>query len=135
MKNFTRTAITIGIAFFVIILPIISNAQSSVTLDGGLVQCDGIGEGKPRCGFTQLISGAQYLIQWMIMVAVPIATLVFAYAGVLFMFSSNESNISRAKGIFSKVLIGFFLMLAAWLIVHTLLSLLIDDKSFLLFFK
>jgi len=105
----------------------------------GLVKCEGaltadeIGK-KDKCDFAQLIETIKYLINWMIYITVPIVIVIFAYAGFLFM-TAKESNISKAKHIFSNVVIGFFFMLAAWVIVHSILKFLVRNDSYLFFFN
>jgi hypothetical protein len=54
--------------------------------------------------------------------AVPIAAIMFAYAGFLMLTSGGEtSKRAKAKSIFVNVAIGLALVAAAWLIVHTIL--------------
>jgi hypothetical protein len=53
--------------------------------------------------------------------AMPIAGIMFAYAGVLFIFSQGGETTTKAKGIFGNVVIGIVLVAGAWLIVKTIL--------------
>ncbi|MCC6323641.1 hypothetical protein IT400_02510 [Candidatus Nomurabacteria bacterium] len=55
--------------------------------------------------------------------ATPLAAIIFAYAGFLLIFSgANEHNKGKAKSILGKVLVGYVVALAAWLIIHTILT-------------
>lgn len=105
----------------------------------GIIKCEGaltadeFGK-KDKCGFAELIESVKYIINWLIIIAVPIVTLVFAYAGFLFM-TGKESNISKAKTMLPKVVWGFVAMLGAWLLVTTILKFLVRDDSYLFFFK
>ena len=55
--------------------------------------------------------------------AIPIAAIMFAYAGFMLVTSGGASEQrTKAKGIFVSVAIGLALAAACWLIVHTLLS-------------
>ncbi len=136
-----------GFFMLLIMASVMVTAGSSVTSSAHaqapgkpLVQCEGFllpaeqGTDKKTCNFAELINTVKYLINWMIIVATPIVTVLFAYAGFLFM-SAKEKNISHAREIFAKVGIGYFFMLAAWLIVKFILDALVKNQSYLFFFK
>ena len=54
--------------------------------------------------------------------AAPIAVLMFMWAGFIFIFhSDNPGEISKAKGIFRNVVVGFVLALAAFLVIKLIL--------------
>lgn len=53
------------------------------------------------------------------------AALLFAYAGWLYM----TSNHSKGQQIFTDVLIGFLIVLSAWLIIDTIMRVMIGSKS------
>ncbi len=76
------------------------------------------------CGYADLITMANTIIKFLVLdVSVPIATIAFVYAGFLYMTSAgNEGQISKAHEIFRKVIIGFVIAAAAWLIVHFILA-------------
>ena len=58
--------------------------------------------------------------------AVPIAALMFAYAGFLMVTAGEEAASARtkAKGIFTNALFGLVLAAACWLIVKAILDIL-----------
>lgn len=92
-----------------------------------LIVCDG-----PSCNFGHLIQLAQNVITALILLASFIAVIAFIYAGFILMTSGgNESKKTQAKEIFKKVFIGYLWILAAWLIVYTITSLLEDGFSLL----
>ncbi len=72
------------------------------------------------CNLEQLV---QNIINYLIGLSIPIAVGLFAWAGIL-LFTSAESpaNITKAKKIFSSALIGFVIVISAWLIVQTVLT-------------
>lgn len=75
------------------------------------------GEVKNPCGFGHIITLSSAVINWLISIGVIIATMGFAYAGFLYITAAgSEEKIKHAHSIFVKVLIGFTLMLGAWLI-------------------
>mgnify|MGYP001567617587 FL=1 len=65
--------------------------------------------------------------------ALPIAGIMFAYAGFLMVTAGDEAAgaRTRAKGIFMNALIGLILAAACWIIVNTILSVLGFNGSWL----
>ena len=66
-------------------------------------------------------------MKYLILLAVPIASLLFAYAGFLY-FSSGVSAQKEAKGIFTDVLFGFVIALCGFLIVDTIIKTLVNGN-------
>lgn len=85
------------------------------------------------CGFNELIAMVNHIIKFIIVdIATPIAAIVFVYAGILLIFSGGDSGkITKAKAMLKNLVIGFVIVLAAWLIVNTILSTLGFTGSFL----
>ncbi len=131
----------ISIAFFFIILaPSVIFAQSSGFAPfggGGLIPCgtdvrqvDGTTKFSGMCTFDDLIRGVNGLIQFMFYLAVPLATVAFAYAGVLYLTASGDTGkISQAHKIFRLVVIGLIIMFSAWIIVHTIAGALLKEPD------
>lgn len=86
----------------------------------GLITCDGI---TVPCTFEKLLLMVNKIIRFLIFViGVPIVVLSFAYAGfVLVTSGGNPSKKEEAKGIIGKAVTGLIILLAAWLIVKTVL--------------
>ena len=108
-----------------IIMPAFSSAK-------GLVPCGGAGE--PSCDFNAFIILIDKIINFMIIdLALPIAGIMFAYAGFLMVTAGDEAAgaRTRAKGIFMNALIGLILAAACWIIVNTILSVLGFNGSWL----
>lgn len=96
-------------------------------LEGGIVpDCEGFG-----CTFNHLIQLVENGINFVILLMVPIAAVAFAYAGYLLLFSGgNPDKRRKARSVFIKVAIGIVVVLAAWIIVATILRTLgITDGS------
>lgn len=88
-------------------------------LFAGLVPTCGAG----GCGWSDLFKLGDNILNWLIMIAVPVAALAIAYAGWLFIWgSTNSGSRSRANAILRSVLIGLGATLAAALIVKAILS-------------
>ena len=106
----------------VIVMPVFSFAAQDPEL-GGLVPCDNV---NTPCNFTAFMTLINKVIDFIFKyMAVPIAAIMFFYAGFLMVTSggSSESK-TRAKSIFSNAVLGLVAAAAAWLIVKTILSIL-----------
>lgn len=75
------------------------------------------------CGFSTLVTLGNNIINFLWRdFAAPFAVVLFMWAGFLFMFKSgSSSDLSKAKGIFWNVVVGFIITLAAFLIIKFLL--------------
>lgn len=111
------------------LIPLIAQAAlvpcglgSDVNTFSGSISCD-------LCDVGQLI---QNIINFMVGISIPIAVVLFGWAGIL-MFTSGASEPQRTKGkkIFNTVFIGFVIVISGWLVVQTILSVLVDDKFFI----
>ncbi len=83
------------------------------------------------CGFPQFMQLISNVLRFLTLLSIPLATIAFAYAGwELITSNGNEGKMERAKEIFTKVVIGFVIVLAAWLIVRTITSALLDPGAY-----
>lgn len=91
-----------------------------------LIVCDG-----PSCQFSDLILLVNNLIHDLVLISTLLAVIVFVWAGFLLLTSGgNKSTYDKAKGMLWKVLIGYLWILAAWLIVYTITSVLLKDAGY-----
>lgn len=106
-KKFSVAVLT-GIIFAI---PLIGLAQIGIP-------CNGI-----DCGFNDLITLANNIIKFlMFTVAVPLAALGFMWLGVQVLLHPNEAAAkSKAKEIAGNIAMGFGIILAAFLLVKTVL--------------
>ncbi len=85
-----------------------------------LIPCDGA---SVKCGFPQLIQLANNVINFLILVSIPLATISFMYAGFLYLTAGGDtSKVKQAHSIFWKVLWGFIIILTAWLVVQLIIN-------------
>ena len=87
-----------------------------------------------ECTFDHVMELVNNVVNFVLFkMAVPIAAIMFAYAGFLMITAGGESAQSRgkAKTIFTNVAIGLVIAVGAWLIVHTLLNILGFDGAWL----
>jgi|SRR3990167_7572882 len=86
-----------------------------------------------ECGFDDLIVLVRNTINFLLIITAPIAAIMFAYAGFLYLTAAGDSGkISKAHGIFWTVLCGIVITLAAWLIISTITGALLKEGYSLL---
>ena len=95
----------------------------------GLVKC-----GTPTtnsCGFYDILTLINTVVNFILInLALPIAAIMFAYAGFELLTSGGEtSKREKAKKIFINVAIGLIFVAASFLIVQTILSIVGYDKT------
>ena len=114
-------------------MPNISFAQGAKLDYSGLVQCDGVinpdeKDRKRICDFNALLGTVKYVINWLFIITIPIATVAFAYGGLLYL-TGSQGNISTAKSIFTSVATGFIIMLIAWVAVVTVVNWFVEKNT------
>ncbi len=117
MKKF----ITFIFIFLILITPTFSMAD-------GLVPCSNTavnGVVAEPCDFNALMDMINIIIKFVLFnLALPIAAIMFAYAGFLLVTAGGGEAKTKAKGIFSDALFGLVIAAAGWLIIRTILSVL-----------
>ncbi len=100
-------------ALMLLLAPGLSLAQ-----DSGLVTCTGADCNV--CTFVQLISN---IVNWLFGFLVLLAVLGIMYAGFQLVTSAgNTSALDKAKSMFTNIIIGFVIVLSAWIIVDTVMK-------------
>lgn len=88
--------------------------------DSGLIPC---GYGDNPCDTGDVATFVNKLISFLITMLGTIAVIVMVYAGFLLVTSGgDEGKWTKAKELFTNVVIGIVIILAAWLIVDTIMS-------------
>lgn len=130
MKNQLKFAITSIFVFMLLALPALSFAAQDPSLLG-LVTC------KEKCDFNDLMILINKVINFIIFsLALPIAAIMFAYAGFKLVTSGGDTGARQtAKTIFTNTLIGLVFVVAAWLIINTVLSILGYNGGWIGFIK
>lgn len=85
------------------------------------------------CGFNELMILINTIISFILVdLATPLFALIIVYAGWLYLSAGGgEENIKKAKTILTNAVIGYVIVLAAWLVVKTILSALGVTNTFL----
>lgn len=122
--------------------------QDETTIIGGLVPCGNIvspvitdpatgtqvgGDILNPCNFNYFMMLINKLVNFLLFrIFVPLAAIMFCYAGFLLLFSGgNSSKLERAKSIFANVALGLVFAAGAWLIIHTISDILGYDGSWI----
>lgn len=111
--------------YAIVILPTILLFVPFIGQAAGLVPCGGPGE--EMCNTNFAVSFANGLISYLITLLGVIAVIVLVYSGFKMVLSAgNESEWKAAKERFTNIVIGIVIILAAWLVVDTVLKILTD---------
>lgn len=87
----------------------------------------------PDCHFESLIKFVKAAITALVVIATIVTVLALIFMGFeLMMSQGNPSALTKVKGQAWAILKGYFWILAAWLIVYTIMSALTKDKYILL---
>ncbi len=107
------------------------NATQENLLSGGLVPDCGYniktisnsgGTGR-MCGLADIITLIQNIIEYIFILVLPIVAIVFAYVGYLYLTSGgNTAKHTQAKEAMTNLGIGILIILAAWLIIKSVLT-------------
>jgi hypothetical protein len=105
----------------------------------GMVPCGNSSGGAPvadaqQCDFIDLMNLIQSTLNFVIyQLATPIAIVMFAYAGAKLVWSNGDTGAEKsARAIFKNTLIGYAVMLSAFLIVKLVFSFFFPDNFSLL---
>lgn len=113
MKIFTHI-----IALMLISFPFIALGDSS-----GIVQCD-------NCEWEDFVSTARRLMIELVKYGLLFSVIVFIWAGFKLLFSGgSESEITAARKMITKVVIGFLIAVSSFLIVYTIMTALGVNKA------
>ena len=81
------------------------------------------------CNICNLGTLSQNIINFLLMLSIPLAAGLFAWAGILrFTSAGNASKVTQSTKIFTSVFIGFAIALSGYLIVQTLLNALLNPS-------
>lgn len=130
MKKISKILIFVSI-LAILVIPVFSFAQVKVDTDNkGLIPCgrdlNADGTIKNPCEFGHAMILINNVIKFVLFkLAMPIAAIMFAWAGVLMVTAGGSTErVGKARRIFTNVAIGFIIAVIAWLIVRTILAIL-----------
>ena len=110
----------LGFILALMFLPALVMAQ-----DSGLIPC---GYGDNPCDTSDVANFVNGLISFLIQMLGIIAAIVMVYAGFRLVTSGgNEGEATKAKELFTNVVIGIVIILAAWFVLDTIMKTLTGD--------
>ena len=105
------------------IVSLLVTTAPSLASAAGLVPCNG-----PDCSVCDIAKLLNNVITWFIGFGAILAVLVIVYAGIKLVTSAgNQSAVESAKSMAFDVVIGFIILLCAWLIVDLFMKALTGD--------
>jgi hypothetical protein len=112
------------------VVPLI-HVEATTTPDasgyGDIIPCDGV---ENECGFDDLVALAVNVINKLIIFSTFIAIGVFSFAGIKLLTSGgNAGAMKQAKDMALKVLIGYVVILLAWVVVYTIMDVLVKPDA------
>lgn len=82
-----------------------------------------------ECSFYDLIKMANNLIDILIKISFPIAAAMIAWAGIIMMLNpANSGKRTEALNMMKNVVIGFAIIISAWLVVEAITKVLINEN-------
>ena len=83
-----------------------------------------------RCTICHIIVGGQWIIKWGLQVMTYAAIAVIVAMAIFYIVSTgNEGMMTIAKGGITASLVGFAIMLGAWLIINTVLNIMVVNDT------
>jgi len=134
-----RTIVAHGIIFVFILLLFSPAPVAAAPWNESIVTCSGAqdavvnGVQQRACTICDIAKVAQRILNLGIFVAVFLSAILFAWAGILLLtYAANPAGKDKAKTLFGNVLIGLLIILAAWLVIDTLMKVLVGtpDRQF-----
>lgn len=115
----------------VLIFPSITSAIDVAPI----VPCDGVSVGLSdtgggtACQACHLVEMGQRFIDWVITTMTSVIILIFAWGGLKMVMSQGGESVSEAKRMMTHAIVGFLIILSAWMIIDTALKYLINDPE------
>ena len=105
-----------------LIAPLLASAAGG--LPAKIVPCSGL-----DCNLCHIATLAQNVLNTGIFIAVFLSAILFAWAGWKYVTAGGGGDVSAAREIFTNVLVGLVIILAAWLIVDTIMRTLVNESA------
>jgi len=107
------------LVFFVLV--ILNLILFNFSAQAVLVPCGGYATPDPgMCTLCHLIVGIKGIIDYAFLIFVALALVMLVISGIMYIVSAGNSGMMEsAKGLMKNVLVGFALVLLAWLIINT----------------
>lgn len=125
-----KTMIKQSIKFFIPLFIFLILIAPTFSFGARLVPCTN------NCDFNAFMDLINNVIRFALFdLVVPIAAIMFFYAGFLLITAGGAEAKTKAKGIFTNAVIGLVVAAGAWIIIRTILSILGYDGAWIGFPK
>ncbi|QQS60901.1 MAG: hypothetical protein IPN70_03340 [Candidatus Moraniibacteriota bacterium] len=120
-KKILKKMLLVFIFGLIFSIPVISKAAP--TGEGeGLVPCGATSKHSDMCNLCHLVVGVDNIVDYVLMVFAIIGFLMLVVGGITYIVSGgNQSIIGAAKKTIWSALVGFAIVLLAWVIINTVL--------------
>jgi len=140
-----KTLRIFSLLFFVLMMafqlvPVTANAASLIMVDcnynaNGTVRDTTKqkipGTSEYECGFPDAIAQIQKLINAIFLLALPIVVISITWSGIqILLAQGNSGALNKAKELFRKVIVGFLIVLVAWIFVYNISSYLLCPRYY-----
>ncbi len=124
MKKIIQFLIPVFV-FMMLILPPVLSAQQEGLVPCGKAQPNAQGVISDECKFNDFMELLNRVINFALFnISIPIAAIMFAYAGVSLITAGSAEGKTTAKNVFTSTVIGLVIAALAWVVVKTLLTIL-----------
>jgi len=120
--NIFNKILFISLLLFLISLPLSPQIGLADTRGGGFVNCGGVDN---PCEMSDFLITIHKVLDFAIYTLAPIFVVMMVVIGGLYIFASagNPGQVGKGKTIIKNALIGYLIVLGAWLILNIVLSL------------
>ncbi len=138
MKKFFLSVLVLSGLFSGIVFTSPSVANAQPVYNGGyglpkLILCgSSFPEGSPNrtCTVGHAFDTLKNLIQFVMIILVPIAVGWFVWAGFQYLTANGDKGkVEMAKTTFKNVFIGFAIIFLAWIVIYTILNEILDSSK------
>lgn len=113
-------------ALFLMNIGIFLLPVAAIAANTGLVPCQGL-----DCKWCDLMKLAEKVIDFMLMISLPIAVIAIVVGGIFMIISGgSEAKFKQGKDIATAAVIGVLLALISWLIIDTIFQIIVDPGKF-----
>ena len=114
VKRLFRVSLAFWFSVGFALLPIIAGAA-------GLVPCGGLSHGENPCTYCDLLKLFKGIIDFLMYVIFPIATIMIIWGGIVIMTArESPEQVKRGRAIITAAVVGILIALLSWLILDTI---------------
>lgn len=127
IRKLATLGVTVITFVFLLSMPIVSLAQTDIQVDGSgqFVPCSGT-----SCSACDIVSLANNVVDWLVGFLALLFAVIMVVSGFRLVISGgNQSAKENAKSSLTNGLIGFLIVLGAWLAIDTLMRALVGDDG------